>query len=142
MTVVVLLHFLKGNRCKTVDIRTGIQHQIVLPNERPVVGIGVAVDVTEQHVASGHVRPGHHGVMAERHLPLAVTNEVQVIHALEEVFEVALLDPVPVVVSDDEVLFALELLQVLFGRLLVSEQQVAKNIDGIAVGNLGIPVSD
>jgi len=67
---------------------------------------------------------------------------VQVIHALEEVFEVALLDPVPVVVSDDEVLFALELLQVLFGRLLVSEQQVAKNIDGIAVGNLGIPVSD
>lgn len=58
--------------------------------------------------------------MAERHLPLAVTNEVQVIHALEEVFEVALLDPVPVVVSDDEVLFALELLQVLFGRLLVS----------------------
>lgn len=80
--------------------------------------------------------------MAERHLPLAVTNEVQVIHALEEVFEVALLDPVPVVVSDDEVLFALELLQVLFGRLLVSEQQVAKNIDGIAVGNLGIPVSD
>ena len=63
-------------------------------------------------------------------------------HALEEVFEVALLDPVPVVVSDDEVLFALELLQVLFGRLLVSEQQVAKNIDGIAVGNLGIPVSD
>lgn len=81
-------------------------------------------------------------VMAERHLPLAVTNEVQVIHALEEVFEVALLDPVPVVVSDDEVLFALELLQVLFGRLLVSEQQVAKNIDGIAVGNLGIPVSD
>ena len=85
---------------------------------------------------------GHHGVMAERHLPLAVTNEVQVIHALEEVFEVALLDPVPVVVSDDEVLFALELLQVLFGRLLVSEQQVAKNIDGIAVGNLGIPVSD
>lgn len=80
--------------------------------------------------------------MAERHLPLAVTNEVQVIHALEEVFEVALLDPVPVVVSDDEVLFALELLQVLFGRLLVSEQQVAKNIDGIAVGNLGILVSD
>ena len=80
--------------------------------------------------------------MAERHLPLAVTNEVQVIHALEEVFEVALLDPVPVVVSDDEVLFALELLQVLFGRLLASEQQVAKNIDGIAVGNLGIPVSD
>lgn len=80
--------------------------------------------------------------MAERHLPLAVTNEVQVIHALEEVFEVALLDPVPVVVSDDEVLFALELLQVLFGRLLVSEQQVAKNIDGIAVGNLGISVSD
>ena len=80
--------------------------------------------------------------MAERHLPLAVTNEVQVIHALEEVFEVALLDPVPVVVSDDGVLFALELLQVLFGRLLVSEQQVAKNIDGIAVGNLGIPVSD
>lgn len=77
--------------------------------------------------------------MAERHLPLAVTNEVQVIHALEEVFEVALLDPVPVVVSDDEVLFALELLQVLFGRLLVSEQQVAKNIDGIAVGTkLGI----
>lgn len=75
-------------------------------------------------------------------MPLAVTNEVQVIHALEEVFEVALLDPVPVVVSDDEVLFALELLQVLFGRLLVSEQQVAKNIDGIAVGNLGIPVSD
>ena len=51
--------------------------------------------------------------MAERHLPLAGTNEVQVIHALEEVFEVALLDPVPVVVSDDEVLFALELLQVL-----------------------------
>ena len=101
MTVVVLLHFLKGNRCKTVDIRTGIQHQIVLPNERPVVGIGVAVDVTEHHVASGHVRPGHHGVMAERHLPLAVTNEVQVIHALEEVFEVALLDPVPVVVSED-----------------------------------------
>ena len=80
--------------------------------------------------------------MAERHLPLAVTNEVQVIHALQEGFEVALLDPVPVAASDDEVLYALELLQVLFGRLLVSEQQVAKNIDGIAVGNLGIPVSD
>lgn len=45
-----------------IDIHSGIQHSLVCLDERPVIRVGIAVDVAKDHVAAHDVRPRHHGV--------------------------------------------------------------------------------
>lgn len=65
-----------------IDIHSGIQHSLVCLDERPVIRVGIAVDVAKDHVAAHDVRPRHHGVVTKCVLPLPVCDMQQVTLAL------------------------------------------------------------
>ena len=125
-----------------IDIHSGIQHSLVCLDERPVIRVGVAVDVAKDHVAAHDVRPRHHGVVAEGVLPLPVCDIQQVIDAFKELFRLTTPDPSPVMIPKDEMFLPPQPPQVFLRRLLAAVDQVAKDIDGILPCNLVVSVFD
>ena len=79
MSSVVLDHLIESDRLEVVNINTGIQHQRILLNQGPILGIRIGVDVPMSHIAAYHVRPRHHWVMAERQLMFAVCSVEQIV---------------------------------------------------------------
>lgn len=139
---IVGLHLLKGDWLEVIDIHSGIQHPLVCLDERPVIRIGIAVDVAKDHVAAHDVWPGHHGVVAEGVLPLPVCDIQQVIDAFKELFRLTTPDPSPVMITKDEMFLSPQPPQVFLRRLLAAVDQVAKDIDGILPCNLVVSVFD
>ena len=79
MSSVVLDHLIESDRLEVVDINAGIQHQRIHLNQGPILGIRIGVDVPKSHIATYHVRPRHHWIMAERQLMLAVCSVEQIV---------------------------------------------------------------
>ena len=142
MQEIVGFHLLEGDRLEAIDIHPGIQHPLVCLNERPVVRIGISVDVTKDHVAPHDMRPGHHGVVAEGVLPLSVRDIQQIAHAFKESLRLTILDPSPVVILKDEMLLSPQPPQVFLRRLFAPVDEVAEDIDGILPCDLAVPVFD
>ena len=125
-----------------IDIHSGIQHSLVCLDERPVIRVGIAVDVAKDHVAAHDVRPRHHGVVTECVLPLPVCDIQQVIDAFKESFCLTTPDPSPVMIPKDEMFLPPQPPQVFLRRLLAAVDQVAEDIDSILPCDLVVPVFD
>ena len=139
MSIVVFDHLIESDRLEVIDIYAGIQHQRVLLNQGPILGISIGVNVPMNHIAAHHVRPRHHWIMAERQLMLAVCGVEQIAGTFKPEREIAFLNPCPVMIADNKMLLPSELPQVFLRRFSISEHQITKDIDCVGIGDFFIP---
>lgn len=127
-----------------VDLDASIERAVHRPQQGPVRTAAVVVDVpvNVQAALFAPVRPGHHRIVAERDVLAAGVDLEQRVHAFEKAGQVGFAHPLPIVVAHDEALPAFETPEVFLGGLLVPEDKVAYDVDGVGIRDARVPVGD